>query len=100
VQQIELVEQSMALQHFERAVNGHAMHARVDLLGAFQDGVGGQVLFGLIHYVEQDAPLARQPHATSCKGGAQFSRFCVDVQPLSGGDSAMLIFAGTRPGST
>jgi hypothetical protein len=76
------------------------MNPGIDLLRAFQNGVSGQVLFGLIHDVQQDAPLASQPHPPARKGGAQFSRFRVHVQPLSGGDPAVLIFAGTRSGGT
>jgi len=59
------------------------MHSRIDLLGALQDRVGGQVLLGLIHDVEQNASLAREPHAAPRKRGAQFSRLGIDVQPLS-----------------
>src|SRR2546428_3591556 len=100
VQKIELVEQAVALQHLQGAIDGHAMHARIDLLGAFQEGVGGQVLFGLIHDVQQDAPLAREPHAAPRKSGTQFSRFRIDVQPLSRGDAAMIIFARAPSGNT
>src|SRR5580704_14835057 len=93
MQQIEFVEQAVALEHFERAIDGHAMHSRIDFLGAFQDGIGGQVLLGLVHDVQQDAALAREPHALACKRGAQFSRLGIDVEPLTGGDTPMIVLS-------
>ena len=67
------------LEQAERAIDGHAMHSRIDLLCAFQDGIGGQVLFRLIHDVEQDAALPREPHALARKRSAQFPGLGVNV---------------------
>ena len=88
VQQIELVEQAVALEHFERAVDGDAMNARIDFLRALENGIGGQVLLGLVHDFEQHAPLARQPHAAPLERRAQPARLGVRVQPLAGGNAA------------
>jgi len=65
VQQVELIQQAMALEHFERAIDGHAMHPRIHLLRALQQRIGGEVLFGLVHDVQQNAPLPREPHAAA-----------------------------------
>ncbi len=74
VEQIELIEQAVALEHFERAVDGDAMNPRIDFLGAFEDGVGGQVLFGLVHDLEQYAPLPRESHAAAAQAPSATAR--------------------------
>ncbi len=79
MQQVEFVEQAMALEHLERAVDGDAVYARIDLLCAFQNGVGREVLLGLIHHFEQNAALAGQPHTTPFERQAQPSRLAVRV---------------------
>ncbi len=49
MQQVELIEQAVAFEHFERAIDGDAVDTRIDFLGAFEDGIGGEMLLGLIH---------------------------------------------------
>ena len=51
VQQIELVNQAVTLEHVQRAVNRNAMDTRIDALGALEDGAGVQMLFGVIHHL-------------------------------------------------
>jgi len=59
VQEIEFVDQAMALQEIEGAIDGDAMDVRIDALGALEDFVGGEVALGAVHHLEKDAALAR-----------------------------------------
>ena len=63
VEQVELVDQAVALEHVQGAVDGDAMDARVEFLRAIQDGAGIEVALGIVHDLEQDFSLARQAHA-------------------------------------
>jgi hypothetical protein len=90
VQKIELVEQAMLLEHLERAVDGYAVNARIDLLRTFENRVGGKVLLGLIHHFEQDAALAREPYASPLERRTQPARFAVGVQSFTGGNPALM----------
>ena len=53
--------------------------------------VGGQVLLGLVHDLQQNAPLPRQPHAAPFERAAQSARLGVRVEPLSGRDATMIV---------
>jgi len=59
MQEIEFVDQAMALQEIEGAIDGDAMDVRIDALGALEDFVGGEVALGAVHHLEKDAALAR-----------------------------------------
>ena len=39
VEQVELVEQAVPLEHLERAVDGDAVNARIDFLRALENGI-------------------------------------------------------------
>jgi hypothetical protein len=69
VQQVELVDQTVALEEVKGAVDGNAMDARVQLLGAFEDGSGVQMAFGLVHHFNEDFALAREANAALGQGG-------------------------------
>ena len=59
MQEVEFVDQAMALQEIEGAIDGDAMDAGIDALGALKDFVGGEVALGAVHDLEEDAALAR-----------------------------------------
>ncbi len=68
VQQIELIDQAVALEQIERAVDGDAMDARIEFLRAIEDGAGIEVALGVVHHLEHDFSLARQAHAALGRG--------------------------------
>ena len=57
MQEIELVDQAVALQEVESAIDSDAGYARVEFLGALEDFVGVEVAAGGVHNLEQDAAL-------------------------------------------
>jgi hypothetical protein len=63
VEQIELVDQPVAFQQVDGAIDGDAGDAWVQLLRPFEDFSGVQVPPRGFHHLEQHAALARQPDA-------------------------------------
>ncbi|HEX7895572.1 MAG TPA: hypothetical protein VF447_15340 [Terriglobales bacterium] len=64
VHEIEFVNESMALEQFERAVHGHAIDPCVQLAGVPQDLRRIQVLLGGFNHAQDGAALVRQPHTS------------------------------------
>ncbi len=87
VQQVELIDEAVALQQIEGAVDGDAMDAGIDFLGPFENGAGVQVAFGVVHDLEQDFSLAREAHTTLFESGLEAAGPLVCVNPFAGGDA-------------
>ena len=87
VQEIEFVDEAVALEQVESAINRDTMYAGVDFLGAFEDGAGVEVAFGVVHYIEEDFSLAREAYAAFFQGGLEAAGALVRVNAFAGGDS-------------
>jgi len=87
VQEIEFVDEAVALEQVESAINRDTMYAGIDFLGAFEDGAGVEVAFGVVHYFEQNFSLARQAYAALFQGGLKAAGALVRVDAFAGGDS-------------
>ena len=87
VEEVELVDQSVALEHVKGTVDGDAMDARVEFLRAIQDGAGIEVALGIVHDLEQDFSLAREAHSALGEGFLQAAGALVGVDSLAGGNS-------------
>jgi len=87
VEQVELVDQAIAFQEINGAVDGDTVHVRVDFLGAVEDGAGVEVALGVVHDLEQDFSLAREAHAALCESCLQAAGALVGVDAFAGGDS-------------
>jgi len=87
VQEIEFVNQTIALEQIESTVNRDTMNAGIDFLRAFEDGARVQVAFRLVHDLEQDFSLAREAHAAFFESGLQAAGALVRVDAFTGGDS-------------
>ena len=86
-EQVELIDQAVALEQIQGPVHRHAVHARIELLRALQNRSGIQVALGVVHDLEQNFPLARQAHAALFQGRLQAAWAFMRVDALSGGDS-------------
>ena len=87
VQEVELIDQAIALEQIEGAIDRDTMDAGIDFLRAFEDGASVQVAFGVVHDLEQDFPLPGETHAALFKCGLQTARALVRVDAFAGGDS-------------
>ena len=87
VQEIEFVDQAVALEQIESAINSDTMNAGIDFLRAFEDGAGIEMAFGIIHYFKQNFSLAREAYAALFEGRLETSRALVRVDAFAGRDS-------------
>jgi hypothetical protein len=87
VQKIEFVDQAVALQQVERAINGDAMNARIDFHGAVEDRAGVEVALGAVHDLENNSALAREADAAFGEGFLKAAGTRVGVDAFAGGDS-------------
>ncbi len=58
VEKVKLVDEAVALEHIERAVDGDAMDMGIDFLGAFENGSCVEVLIGVVHDLDENTALA------------------------------------------
>jgi len=87
MEQVELVDQTVAFEQINGAVNGHAVDARVELLRALKNGAGVEVTLGFVHHLEEDPSLACQAHAALFKRCLQASGTLMRVDAFAGGNS-------------
>jgi hypothetical protein len=84
VQQVQLVNQAMFFEQINRAVDGNQMDALIDLLRAFQDLIDIQVLLGIIHNLQNHAPLPRQPDTFGAQRLLQTAGSFRGIESLAG----------------
>jgi hypothetical protein len=58
VQEVEFVDQSLTLEEIDGAVDGDEVDVGIYFLGAIEDLVDVEVLFGGVHHLQDDAALA------------------------------------------
>ena len=87
VQEIEFVNQAVALEQVKGAVNGDAVDAGINFLRAFQYRSGVQVAFRIVHDFEEDFSLACEADPALFEGGLEPAWALVRVDALAGRDS-------------
>ena len=95
VEKIEFVDQALALQQVEGAINGDLGDSRIYFYGAFEDFAGVQVAAGGFHHLEEDAALASEANAAGAQGLLQMAGgFAVDA--FAGGDAVRGVFGHAK----
>ena len=84
VEQIELVNQAVALQEIDRTVDGDSCDVGVDFLRALEDFTGIEMAARRLHHLEKHAALAREPDPARAQFALQTSGRFVDVDAFSG----------------
>ena len=80
VEQIEFVNQTLAFEQVERAIDGDAGDAGIEFLGAFEDFSGVEMAARCFHDLEQDAALFGEADAARSEGLLQVARgFVIDT---------------------
>ena len=74
VHEIEFIDQSMALQKSERAIDRNAVNAGIQLACVAENLRGVEMLLSCFHHTENRASLVRQSHATRGQCGLQSTR--------------------------
>jgi len=84
VEEIEFVDEALFFQEIDGAIDGDEVDSGVDFLGAGQDLVDVEMLFGVVHYLEDHAALAGHADAA----------FGEDLLESAGGFGGVETFTG------
>jgi hypothetical protein len=84
VEQIELVNQSVALQQIDCAIDGDARDVGIDFLRAIENLSGVEVAARRLHHLQEDSALAGEADPARAEFALQTSRRFVDVDSFSG----------------
>ena len=87
VEKIEFVDETFFFQKVDGAVNGDEMDGGVHFLGAREDLVDVEVLFGGVHHFQDDAALASQANSLFTKGFLKVSGGFGGVDAFAGRDT-------------
>jgi hypothetical protein len=87
VEQVQFVNQAVAFEQVDGAVDGHAVDARVELLRAIENRSGVEMALGVVHHLEENFSLARQADAALGEGFLETAGAVMGVDSLAGGNS-------------
>ena len=87
VQEIEFVDEALALEEIDGAVDGDQMNVGIDFLGAVENLVDVKMLLGRIHDLKDDAALASQTDATVAKRVLEVTLGGGGINALAGGNA-------------
>jgi hypothetical protein len=84
VEQVELVDQAVAFQQIDRAVDRDARDVGIDFLRALENFSSVEMAARRLHHLEKHAALPRQPDPARAELTLQTSGRFVDVDSFSG----------------
>ena len=87
VEKIELVDESLAFEKVDGAVDGDKVHVGIDFLGAVEDLVDVEMLLSGIHDLQDDAALAGEADTKIAKGVLEMALWGGGVDALAGGNA-------------
>jgi hypothetical protein len=73
VEEVEFIDEALALEEIDGAVDGDEVDFGIDLLGAFENLVDIEMLLGGIHDLENDAALASDTDAALAESGLKMA---------------------------
>ena len=88
MEKIEFIDEALALEEIDGAVNGDEVDFRINFLGALEDLVDVEMLLGGIHDLKNDATLAGDTNAALAQGGLEMAGGLGRVDAFSGGDAS------------
>jgi hypothetical protein len=87
VQEVEFVDEAVAFEEIEGAVDSDAVDARVEFLSAIEDRSGVEVALGVVHDLENNFSLAGEADAALGEGIVEAAGAGVGVDAFAGGDA-------------
>jgi len=84
MQEIEFVNQALALQQVDRAIDGDARDVGIYFLCTFEDFASVEMPAGGFHDLEQDAALFREADSPSAEFLLEAARRLVNVDAFTG----------------
>ena len=88
MQNIELVDETLPLEKVDGAVDRNKMDVGIDLLGALEDLIDVEMLFGAVHDLEDDTALAREANAALAQRLLEVARGVGGIDTLAGRDAS------------
>ena len=88
MEEVELVNEALALEEINGAIDGDEMDFGVDLLGALEDLVHVEMLFGIVHNLEDDAALAGKPDAAFAENDLEAARSIGGIEAFATRDAS------------
>jgi hypothetical protein len=87
MQQVEFVDEAVFFEQIDGAVDSDEMHVLVQFLGALEDLIDVEMLFGVVHDLEDDAALAREADAAVAKGLLEMAGGLDGIDAFAGRDA-------------
>jgi hypothetical protein len=87
MEKIEFVDEALALEKVDGAVDGNEMDVGIDLLGALEDLIDVEMLFGTVHDLEDDAALASKANAPLAQRLLEMARGVGGIDTLARRDA-------------
>jgi hypothetical protein len=87
VKKIEFVNETLALQEIDGAVDSDEMNFGIDFLGALKDLVHVKMLLGGIHYLEDNPPLPGKPNTALAESVLKMTRGLGGINAFTGGNA-------------
>jgi hypothetical protein len=84
MQQVQLVNQALLLKKVDCPVYGNEVHARIKLLRSRQDLIHVQMLLGVVHYLQDHAPLPGHADAAASHSLPELTGRLGGVKALTG----------------
>lgn len=88
MEEVELVDEALAFEEIDGAIDGDEVDFGVDLLGALENLVHVEVLFGVVHYLENDAALASETNAAFAEDDLKSSRGIGGIETFTARDAS------------
>jgi len=87
VEEVELVDEALFFEEVDGAVDGNEVDGGVHFLGALEDLIDVEVLFGVVHDFENDAALAGEANSLLAEGFLEVAGGFGGVDAFAGGDT-------------
>lgn len=87
MKQIELVNQAVALEQVNRAIDGDARNVLINAQGAIEDFVGVEMAASSFHHLKQHAALLREADTAGPEFPLEAAGRLVNVDALAGGNA-------------
>ena len=87
VEEVEFVDEALALEKIDGAIDGDEMDFGINFLGAIEDLVDVEVLLGGVHHLENDAALAGEANALFAKRFLEMAGVFGGVEAFAGRDA-------------
>jgi hypothetical protein len=88
MEKVEFVDQPLFLEEIDGAIDGDEMDVFINFLGAAENLIDVEMLFGVVHDLKNHAALTRETDAALAESGLEVSGGVGWINALAGGDTS------------